>query len=353
MIENLEKYGVLICISCHDYRPGDFKWGTCLYISTPLSLFLAYMIELSASRQATQLKARYSSSRKAGADGPTEDERIRFRRTWIFIMWLHLTNILVLAGGTTYTVWYHVHHPLIGTIHELHAIIVCLKTISYAFTNRDLRHAYLHPAKGELEKVPELYDSCPYPKNITFHNLCYFWWAPTLIYQPAYPRTKSIRWGFVAKRVGEVLYLSFFIWFLTAQYATPTLYNSLVVMHELHVKSIIERLLKLSTISLVIWLCGFFALFHSFLNALAEVMRFADRRFYDDWWNATSLGAYWRLWNKPVYQFFKRHLYSPMRARGYNHIVSSCTVFLVSAILHEVLVGIPTHNFIGMLPRRA
>ena len=47
--------------------------------------------------------------------------------------------------------------------------------------------------------------------------------------------------------------------------------------------SILERLLKLSTISLVIWLAGFFALFQSFLNALAEVTRFGDREFYEAW----------------------------------------------------------------------
>ena len=109
----------------------------------------------------------------------------------------------------------------------------------------------------------------------------------------------------------------------------------------------LERLLKLSTISLVIWLAGFFALFQSFLNALAEVTRFADRSFYDDWWNSDSLGTYWRTWNRPVYQFFKRHVYSPMVGRGWSPGISSLAVFFVSAILHEVLVGVPTHNIIG------
>jgi diacylglycerol O-acyltransferase-1 len=138
--------------------------------------------------------------------------------------------------------------------------------------------------------------------------------------------------------------------------------------------SIVERLLKLSTISLVIWLAGFFALFQSFLNALAEVMRFGDREFYEAWCksspptnilpliksqtsnlplppktgNSESLGAYWRTWNKPVYQFFRRHVYSPMRSRGWSHMSASLAVFLLSAILHELLVGVPTHNIIGV-----
>lgn len=264
------------------------------------------------------------------------------------MIWVaHAINVTVALAFTTWVVYHHVHHPLIGTLAETHAIIVWLKTASYAFTNRDLRHAYLHPVKGEVDALPEIYKECPYPSNITFPNLAYFWWAPTLVYQPAYPRTNRIRWVFVFKRVGEVICLSVFIWFCSAQYATPVLRNSLDKIASLDVTSIIERLLKLSTISLIIWLAGFFALFQSFLNALAEVTRFGDRSFYDAWWNSEGLGMYWRTWNKPVYQFFRRHVYSPMRSRGYTHKTASFAVFVVSAILHELLVGVPTHNLIG------
>lgn len=169
-----------------------------------------------------------------------------------------------------------------------------------------------------------------------------------MVYQPVYPRTDKIRWSFVAKRCGEVVCLSVFIWFTSAQYATPVLRNSLDKIASLDIPSIIERLLKLSTISLIIWLAGFFALFQSFLNALAEVTRFADRSFYDEWWNSESLGVYWRTWNKPVYQYFKRHVYSPMRSRGWSNGAAGLAVFFLSAVLHELLVGVPTHNLIGM-----
>ncbi|KAK5636700.1 hypothetical protein RRF57_012412 [Xylaria bambusicola] len=167
--------------------------------------------------------------------------------------------------------------------------------MSYALTNRDLRHAYLHPVKGELAAVPEIYTSCPYPENITMGNLTYFWWAPTLIYQPVYPRTENIRWIFVFKRLGETACLSVFIWFCSAQYAAPVLWNSLDKMHSLDLVSIVERLLKLSTISLVIWLAGFFALFQSALNALAEIMRFWRslllRRMVEFGWIGTVLAT--------------------------------------------------------------
>ena len=180
--------------------------------------------------------------------------------------------------------------------------------------NRDLRHALLNPSTAA--SLPEIYAGCPYPRNVTTCNLLYFWWAPTLVYQPVYPRTSQIRGWFVAKRLAEGASLSIFIWLASAQYAAPLLHNSLTKIASLDIASIIERLMKLSTVSLVVWLAGFFAIFQSILNALAEIMRFGDREFYADWWNSPSVGMYWRTWNKPVYHFMRRHVYSPLVGRG-------------------------------------
>ncbi len=319
--------------------------GLALYLLIPCHLFVAYLIESIAALQAKASRQRMA--KRDGSSSPTEDESRRFLFTWKLVAWAHGLNVTLALVITTYVVFYHIHHPLIGTLTEMHAVVVWLKTASYAFTNRDLRHAYLHPVKGELEALPEIYAQCPYPQNITMRNLIYFWWAPTLVYQPVYPRSGPTRWVFVAKRLAEVFGLSVFIWFCSAQYATPVLQNSLSKIASLDFMSIVERLLKLSTISLVIWLAGFFALFQSFLNALAEVTRFGDRSFYDAWWNSESLGTYWRTWNKPVYQFFKRHVYSPLIGRGWSPGTASVAVFLASAVLHEILVGVPTHNIIG------
>ncbi|EFX00706.1 membrane bound O-acyltransferase [Grosmannia clavigera kw1407] len=357
MLENIQKYGVLICIRCHDFRPHDVLLGLVLSLAIPLHLLFGYLIELAAARQAQLWRQRQANSKRArlggrspdtGTSSPTEDESRRFRAMWHMVAWLHAINVTLALAVASYVVYFHIHHPLIGTLAEVHALVVWLKTASYAFTNRDLRHAYLHPARGEREQLPALYAACPYPQNITMGNLVYFWCAPTLVYQPIYPRTPEIRWVFVAKRLAEVFGLAVFIWFCSAQYAAPVLQNSLAKIASLDLAAIAERLLKLSTISLVIWLAGFLALFQSFLNALAEVTRFADRDFYEDWWNSASLGAYWRTWNKPVTHFFRRHVYSPLIGRGWSPMAASVMVFFVSALLHELLVGVPTHNIIGV-----
>ncbi|KAF2101125.1 diacylglycerol acyltransferase DGAT2 [Rhizodiscina lignyota] len=354
MVENLRKYGVLVCIRCHDYRRQDIVYGGMLYLLVPLHLFVAWFIELAAAQQAKRAVARRKRAEEAHK---TPDEyraelRRAFQASWKLIALAHGVNATLNLVIASYVVYYRIHHPLIGTACELHAVIVWLKTCSYAFTNRDLRRAHL--SLSSSNEMPELYKSCPYPKNITFNNLTYFWWAPTLVYQPVYPRTTHIRWIFVGKRLAEGVLLSVAIWIASAQYAAPLLQNSLDKMASLDVISILERLMKLSTISLFCWLAGFFAFFQSFLNALAEVMMFGDREFYSDWWNAPSIRKYWTSWNRPVMVFMRRHIYAPLVGRGWPPALAQVTVFVFSGLLHELLVGIPTHNviwvaFAGML----
>lgn len=345
MIENFKKYGVLICIRCHNYSRQDVMYGSILYFLVPCHLFVAYIIELAAAQQAKGAVGRAKKAESAGQEtDQSRSSQDAFRTTWYLVAWAHGVNITLNLAISTWIVYFNIQHPGIGTLCELHAVIVWLKVCSYAFTNRDLRHALLHPGR---DPVPDLYKTCQYPQNITLRNLTYFWWAPTLIYQPVYPRTDRIRWSFVARCAAEVVSLSIVIWIASAQYAAPLLQNSLGGISSLDVTSIIERLMKLSTISLFCWLAGFFALFQSFLNGLAEVMRFGDREFYGDWWNSHSIRTYWTSWNKPVSQFMKRHIYAPMVARGLPPIVAQIATFTFSAVLHELLVGVPTHNILG------
>lgn len=329
---------------CHDFRRQDVVLGIVLYALVPCHLFIAYMIEIIAVQHA---RGQIGRMKRDDSQNSSEAGRKYFQSTWLKIAWAHAVNASFCLLITTVVVYTYIHHPLVGTISEIHSIIVLLKICSYALTNRDLRHAMLNAPPGL--SLPRIYSRCPYPKNITAHNLCYFWWAPTLVYQPVYPRSANRRWLFVAKRFGECGALGVFIWLASAQYAAPVLRNSLSKIVSKDLTSIIERLMKLSTISLIIWLAGFFAIFQSCLNALAEIMRFGDRKFYGDWWNSPSVGAYWKTWNLPVYHFMARHIYSPLIGRGWSSNAASGMVFVISGLLHELAVGAPTHNFLGSL----
>jgi diacylglycerol O-acyltransferase 1 len=173
--------------------------------------------------------------------------------------------------------------------------------------------------------------------------------APTLCYQPSYPRTERIRKGFLAKRFFELMTLFGMMWFIAEQYSHPTLKNSLHPFANLNFSSLFERILKLSIPSIYIWLLMFYGFFHSYLNLWAELLRFGDREFYKPWWNASTIAQYWRLWNIPVYTFFKRHVYVPLRVNypQVSRTTANAAAFFISAIGHEIVIGIPVHILQG------
>jgi diacylglycerol O-acyltransferase-1 len=95
----------------------------------------------------------------------------------------------------------------------------------------------------------------------------------------------------------------------------------------------------------VVWLIGFYAFFHSYMNVLAELLRFGDREFYRDWWNAEDVNVFWQNWNIPVHKFCLRHIYKPLLAQGVTKMQASIVVFFISAFFHEYLVSIPLRMF--------
>lgn len=253
-------------------------------------------------------------------------------------------NISGLLLVPTWIVWTHMYHPLLGFIVLFIPLVLSMKIISYHLVNAELRQL----------KMPGLYPKCPYPSNITISNLLYFMMAPTLCYQPVYPRTERIRKKFLIKRLLELIACLGVIHLLTEQYALPTVQNSMRTISDMDWIGILERLLKLSVSSLYIWLVSFYALFHSFLNAFAELIQFGDRAFYKAWWNATSIDEYWRLWNAPVHQWLKRHVYGPLVARGWSAQSARLVIFALSAAAHEFLIAVPTNviqgwAFLGMM----
>ena len=60
--------------------------------------------------------------------------------------------------------------------------------------------------------------------------------------------------------------------------------------------AMLERVLKLSIPNHLIWLTWFYLLFHSLLNTLGEILRFADREFY----KVSLLLFFYSHFNQPV-----------------------------------------------------
>lgn len=167
---------------------------------------------------------------------------------------------------------------LSGVTLMLFASIIWLKLVSYAHTNNDIRALAKSAEKGSEDRSYE----------ISVKNLVYFMVAPTLCYQPSYPRTPSIRKGWLVRQVIILIIFTGLMGFIIEQYINPIVKNS---QHPLKGNLLygLERVLKLSVPNLYVWLCMFYCLFHLWLNILAELLRFGDREFYKDWWNAKTI----------------------------------------------------------------
>lgn len=207
--------------------------------------------------------------------------------------------------------------------------------------------ATLAASLGLIDTVPEpaavpdvlTYEVKPYRPSLS--HLYYYLAAPTLVFQVWYPRSARVRKSFVFRRLAELVFTSCIIVFVVEQYVKPTLLNSLVYFDNGDVPAIVERVLKMCIPNTIVWLLIFYALFHSYLNLVAELMRFGDRVFYRDWWNSGDLGVYWRLWNRPVHDWLVKHVYYVAIRGGYSPRIGQLVVFFLSALLHEVIVSVP------------
>ncbi|KAL6429860.1 hypothetical protein ACFW04_007613 [Cataglyphis niger] len=184
-----------------------------------------------------------------------------------------------------------------------------------------------------------------YPDNLNFVDLYYYILAPTLCYELNFPRTQRIRKRFLIKRILEVVVGCQVVMSLFQQWMIPSVKNSLIPFSNMDVAKASERLLKLAIPNHLVWLCFFYLTFHSFFNLMGELLHFADRNFYCDWWNANNIDTFWRTWNMPVHRWAVRHLYIPIVEMGYSKTTASVTVFFISAFFHEYLVSVPLKTF--------
>ncbi|XP_018573342.1 diacylglycerol O-acyltransferase 1 [Anoplophora glabripennis] len=227
------------------------------------------------------------------------------------------------------------------------------QSLSYSNLNQSIKNSNdLKNTNEDAHKSKESY--VQYPDNLTLRDLYYFLCAPTLCYELNFPRTDRIRKRFLVKRIFEVLAGMQIILCVIQQWMIPSVKNSLIPFSNMDFMKASERLLKLAIPNHLAWLCMFYIMFHSWLNLLGEILHFADRSFYNDWWNANNIDVFWRNWNLPVHRWALRHLYLPMVEMGYSKYSAGVTVFFISAFFHEYMVSVPLKTykiwaFMGMM----
>lgn len=246
----------------------------------------------------------------------------------------------------------------------MHTIVMLMKQHSYLDTNRELMHKLLHVDElaGKLKRLAdhenseddgnnesdssedsqavieaeiadlkeELSLGAGFPNNVTFGNFVDYLAVPTLVYELAYPRTTHIRVSYLAFKIFST-FSAFFILYITVdEFVLP-------VLHQMPNLSFLDALVGLLFPFAILYLLLFFIIFECILNAFAEMTRFADRLFYEDWWNSTSWDQYARRWNRPVHEFLLRHVYMESLRHRQSKTNATFITFFLSSCFHELV----------------
>lgn len=360
ILENMLKYGIR-------FNPFTFiqmvvtpSGNTPLILCWPALLVFAtfgFLIEKFAAALLKKENFLRAGDEKKADDGKMVDRR-RARRKRItegMIGFLNMFNMTIVLLVPFHIITVTNAEPLPSFGLTMVTIVLWLKLVSFIHVNWSLRQLKrIDPRRrwpGESlsgsEPLAVETNDMVYPKNLSMNHFFYFLVAPTLCYQISYPRSPRFRFRWLLRKIAMLSAGLGMMLFITEQYIEPTIDNSIKPLQDMDWLVIIERILKLSIPTLYFWLAMFYSLFELWLNILAEITRFGDREFYKDWWNSATLGEYWRLWNMPVHKWMLRHVYFPATNMGISKFAAGFIVFFLSAVLHEVMVGVPLHMIRG------
>ncbi|XP_028391906.1 sterol O-acyltransferase 1-like isoform X2 [Dendronephthya gigantea] len=176
-----------------------------------------------------------------------------------------------------------------------------------------------------------------------FSQFLYFLFAPTLVYRDSYPQTPKVRWKYVVSNFAQVVGCVFYTYYIFARFCVPVFRDT--GKNPPNLKSFVLSVFNAMLPGTLVLVLGFFCILHSWLNAFAEMMKFADRMFYRDWWNASSYADYYRTWNVVVHDWLYAYFYRDFYWLFYgNRSVAMIATFFLSAIVHEYIL-IVTFNF--------
>jgi sterol O-acyltransferase len=182
-----------------------------------------------------------------------------------------------------------------------------------------------------------------YPNNLSFVDHCKWIPLPTLVYEIEYPRSDSIDWSYVLEKCVAMVGI-LFVMVQVSQYSIYPMVMKTVEMKNNGVP-LVERLQEFPGLLLDLifpfmmeYLLVWYLIWETILNILAELTYFADRSFYNAWWNSVSWDQFARDWNRPVHVFLLRHVYhSSISSLKVNKHTATLITFFLSACVHELV----------------
>jgi len=116
-------------------------------------------------------------------------------------------------------------------------------------------------------------------------NFFYFYYAPTLIYRDVYPRTKNTNVFMIFIHLINLIFAILFLFLIIELKFFHLTHDK---NFEFLKKDFILTLVTFCLYSMILLFVIFFGFFHSYFNLLAEILRFADKNFYSDFYNSLN-----------------------------------------------------------------
>ncbi|XP_037623100.1 sterol O-acyltransferase 2 [Sebastes umbrosus] len=187
------------------------------------------------------------------------------------------------------------------------------------------------------------------PRFPTLSSYLYFLFCPTLIYRESYPRNTHIRWKYVGVTLGMLLGCLFYSNFILVRLCVPVFRPE--TNQPFSKRNMILSVFNSILPGIMLLLLCFFAFLHCWLNLFGELLRFADRMFYKDWWNSTSFTNYYRTWNIVVHDWLYYYGYRDFLWLSNRKFRTAAMffVFIVSAVVHEYALAIAFGFFYPVL----
>lgn len=334
MADSYKKFGYLIDLSLL-YRLSSGFWptGILVYIFTGFfSLLSSFFFEILNRRW-------FSMNSNTGNAG----YEVFWMKDGFVISLFVCSQFSLLLVPNLYIVFIPSMSPLVRGILCMQSIILMAKSHSFFMVNRYKRKSTSPTTTSSMIKL--------------IMTILEHLFMPTLVYEETFPRTKKIDWFNGFHQLFQFLLLCVCMYILLDSYLRP-IYDQIASSSE--DIDILHAIVVIAPVSLLIWVIGFYAIFHSFCNAMAEFTMFADRDFYMDWWNATCMSEFWRLWNRAVYKWFCNHIYiESMRqmqkindGRGfplYSNRMAAVSTQIVTAVLHEFVLCIAFKMFMPLM----
>lgn len=186
--------------------------------------------------------------------------------------------------------------------------------------------------------------------SVEIGRYLYFLMCPTLVYRDEYPKRGNRNLNFILFNGFNCFLCIYYLFILFKTFIKPEFSHSGDKPGNLRdfLTSIFRSILP-GTFCLFLL---FYGLLHSWFNFWAEIFRFPDRLFYEDWWNSLEFGTYYRKWNIVVHEFLYYYVYMDLLkfSKGkLSRSTSQLLTFLISAVIHEWILTYAIGFFYPML----